>query len=222
VAVGGLPDQLEAASLEGRPEQRSQLRDVVGDQDADRCGAMHGGDMVTLRGPAGALAPPRGLPGPRRARGRLPPGRLHPQAAVRQLRHLERPPVPDLDPGRGPPDLVLARGGRDDGRGAAPGPAQPGRRPAGGAGPGRGPGPGRGGPQPPGRGLRLRRGRGRAGPAVRLRQPPPRDRGAARPRAGRGLAGERRRRPLAGAVPHRTTPASARPISTSARPRGSG
>jgi len=34
VAVGGLPDQLEAPSLEGRPEQRSQLRDVVGDQDA--------------------------------------------------------------------------------------------------------------------------------------------------------------------------------------------
>jgi hypothetical protein len=50
VTVGGLSDQLEAPSLEGRPEQRSQLREVVGDQDADGCGQMHGGDMVTLRG----------------------------------------------------------------------------------------------------------------------------------------------------------------------------
>jgi hypothetical protein len=42
-AVGGLPDQLEAPPLEGRPEQRSQLRDVVGEQDTDRCDWKHGG-----------------------------------------------------------------------------------------------------------------------------------------------------------------------------------
>ena len=34
--------------LEGRPEQRSQLRDVVGDQDTDGCGGMHEGAMLTL------------------------------------------------------------------------------------------------------------------------------------------------------------------------------
>jgi hypothetical protein len=42
-AVDRLPDQLEAPPLEGRPEQRSQLRDVVGEQDTDRCGWKHGG-----------------------------------------------------------------------------------------------------------------------------------------------------------------------------------
>jgi hypothetical protein len=69
-AVGGLPDQLEAPSLEGRPEQRSQLRDVVGDEGADRCGWMHGGDMLTLRDARtnrpdeySCLSPGRGTPG---------------------------------------------------------------------------------------------------------------------------------------------------------------
>ena len=68
-AVGGLPDQLEAPSLEGRPEQRSQLRDVVGDEGADRCGWMHGGDMLTLRDARtnrpdeySCLSPGRGAP----------------------------------------------------------------------------------------------------------------------------------------------------------------
>jgi hypothetical protein len=163
------------------------------------------GPRLLVRGPAGALAPPRRLPRPGRALRRHPPGRLHPQAAVRQLRHLECPPLPDLDPGRGPPDLVLARGGPADRRGAAPGAAQHRRRPPGGAGPGRGAAPGPGGPQPPGRRLRLRRRGRRAGrppdAAVRLRQPPPRHRG--HPRGGpgpRALGDQRRRRPLARAV----------------------
>jgi hypothetical protein len=49
-AVSGLPDQLEAPPLEGRPEQRSQLRDVVGDQDTDRCGWKHGGRHADASG----------------------------------------------------------------------------------------------------------------------------------------------------------------------------
>ena len=36
--------------LEGRPEQRSQLRDVVGDQDTDRCGWQHGGRHADASG----------------------------------------------------------------------------------------------------------------------------------------------------------------------------
>ena len=191
--------------LRGQGRDRPRLRRGGHRRSFRRHGVR--GARLLVRGPAGALAPPGGLPRPGRSRRRHPPGRLHPQAAVRQLRHLERPPVPDLVAGRGPPDLVLAGGGPDDRSGAAPGAAQPRCRPPGGARPGRRPVPRRGGRQPPGRGLRLRRRRRRAGrraadPAVRLRQPPPRRRGRARVRAGRPvLGGERRRRALAGAVP---------------------
>src|SRR5215217_2832049 len=188
--------------LRGQGRDRPRLRRGGHRRSFRRHGVR--GARLLVRGPAGALAPPGGLPRPGRSRRRHPPGRLHPQAAVRQLRHLECPPVPDLVAGRGPPDLVLARGGPDDRPGAAPGAAQPRRRPPGGARPGRRPVPRRGGPQPPGGRLRLRRRRRRAGwrdadPAVRLRQPPPRRRGRARVRAGRrALGGERRRRALAG------------------------
>src|SRR5215217_7573129 len=95
--------------LRGQGRDRPRLRRGGHRRSFRRHGVR--GARLLVRGPAGALAPPGGLPRPGRSRRRHPPGRLHPQAAVRQLRHLECPPVPDLVAGRGPPDLVLARGG---------------------------------------------------------------------------------------------------------------